>query len=695
MDRAFAKWKIVWLAVIVLGGSIVGVVCWRALNPAITRHVRIGLDPAPPYSDMVNGRPEGLVVDILNEAARRRGISLEWAGKLKGSERSLESDLADLWATTVTTRKWKKKFHCSKPWLRNSFYLISSANRPVAPSDRLDGEVLSFVDGPSTRACARRYYPNSIPLIAPSRMDAMLRFCLGQANFALVEMRLLQSVLLNRPEPCANRPLRIIRVRGASMELGIGATKAMAPVADELRSEIDELRADGTVSRALDKWCPLLANEAEILFKEQDARRVRTAYLGGLALAMVGAAVMLWAYRNASAARRLAESASLAKSEFVANISHEIRTPLAGILSTAELLCGTRLNAEQAEYATVINQSGGTLLALLNSVLDIKKVEAGKLEISSAPFDLVQLLAETVNTFRASAERKGLSLAIEGLEGLPPRVAGDGLRIREVVANLLGNAVKFTDAGGIRIHCRWTAGEPAGRLHVSIVDSGIGLPEGADEYLFQKFTQADSSISKRYGGTGLGLALARELVSLMGGKIGCKYRPDGEGAEFWFEIPLTPILAAETAERPSPEPSRQPARNPQPGASPHLLLVDDNAVNRLVACRFLTRAGCRVDEAADGKEALERIRTHQYDAVLMDCFMPEMDGYETTQRIRTGEGDGRRLPVIALTAAAFASDRDKAIAAGMDDFLTKPIQSQELGRVLDRWVFSARTAAGS
>lgn len=693
MDRVFAKLKPAWLAVIVLGGSLIGIVCWRAAQPAVPRHVRIGLDPAPPYSDMVNGRPEGLVVEILSEAARRRGITLEWVGVLKGADHSLDNDLADLWATTVATREWKRQFYVSKPWLRNSFYMISPADRPVAASGGLDGKVLSIVDGPSTKACARRYYPNAIPLIAPSRMDAMLRFCRGQADFVLVEMRLLQSVLLSRPEPCARRPLRIIRVRGAEMELGIGSTKAMAPVADQLRSEIDNLRADGTVGRALDTWCPLLANEAEILFKEQDARRSRTAYLSGLALAIIAGAVMLWAYRNASVARRMAESASLAKSEFVANISHEIRTPLAGILSTAELLAGTRLNTEQAEYANVINQSGGTLLALLNSVLDIKKVEAGKLEISSLPFDLAQLLAETVNTFRASAEQKGLSLTVEGLEALPPRVAGDGLRIREVVANLLGNAVKFTHAGWIRIGCDWTPGDPMGRLRLSIADSGIGLPEGAEQHLFQKFTQADSSIGKRYGGTGLGLALARELVALMGGKIGCNRPPDGDGSEFWFEIPLA--QAPEIAERPSPKPPGEPVPDSPAAASPHLLLVDDNAVNRLVACRFLMRCGCTVDEAANGQEALEKIRSHRYDAILMDCFMPDMDGYEATRKLRASEPAGCHIPVIALTAAAFVSDRDKAIAAGMDDFLAKPIQSQELARVLDQWVFSTRITSQS
>ncbi len=657
--------------------------------------MRIGLDQAPPYTNTIKGRAEGLVVDVLNEAARRRGIVLEWVGEQKGDAPSLENHLADLWALARATPEWTSKFHVTRPWLRNSFYLISSASRPVTPSDRLAGRVLSLVNGPATRDRAQRYYPNAIHLIAPNRMEAMLRFCRGEAEFALVEMRLLQSVLLDRPESCAEMPLQIIRVRGSAMELGIGSTKEYSAVAEELRNEIDELRADGTVGRALDVWCPLLTNEAEILFEEQDARKSRTVYLTILALAAVAGAIVLWEYRNASAARRLAESASLAKSEFVANISHEIRTPLAGILSTAELLSGTRLSSEQTEYTDVISQSGRTLLALLNNVLDIKKIEAGKLELSALPFDPVELLVQTVDTFRASANRKSLSLSIDGLDSLPARVAGDGLRIREVVANLLGNAVKFTHSGGVWVRCGWTSNERSGRLRVSVEDSGIGIPDGSEKNLFQKFTQADSSINKKYGGTGLGLALARELISLMDGEIGCNCRAAGDGAEFWFEVPLVVVPAGELAAPPSGQLPQRPPPEMESPTNPCVLLVEDNAVNRLVASRFLARAGCTVDQATSGLEALERIRTNRYDAIFMDCFMPEMDGYEATQKIRAGEAAGQHIPVIALTAAAFTSDRDKAIAAGMDDYVTKPIQAAELTRVLSRWVHSARTPAQS
>ncbi|MCX6620487.1 MAG: ATP-binding protein [Acidobacteria bacterium] len=676
-------------------GLLAGLVYLLTPGPASHRHLRVGYDSAPPYTQTgANGRAEGLVVDVLNEAARRRGIVLDWVGAVQGAEPSLQKNLVELWALARPTPKWEREFHCTKPWLRNGFFLVAPARNPVPPSSRLKGKKLALVNGPVTRERAKHDFPDAIHLIATNRLEVMLRLCRGEADAALVEKRLLQSVLLGRPKPCAEFPLQVTRVRGSEIELGIGSTKASADVADMLRDEIERLRADGTVSRALDTWCPLLTNEAEVLFEEQEARRTRTIYLTILGLAAFGGIVVLWQYRNVNAARRLAEGASVAKSDFVASISHEIRTPLAGILSTAELLSGTGLSTEQAEYAGVISQSGQTLLALLNNVLDIKKIEAGKLELSVAPFHLTELLSQTLDTFRASANRKGLALSLDGLEAIPARVVGDGMRIREVLANLLGNAVKFTQAGSVSVHCTWTAGDPAGRLRVAVDDTGIGIPEGLEQNLFQKFTQADSSINKKYGGTGLGLALARELVRLMDGDIGCKSRP-GAGAEFWFEVPLS-LVPVDAGPAPCPAPAAVPVARSRDGqAAPWVLLVEDNAVNRLVATRFLARAGCHVDEASSGREALERVAARRYDAVFMDCFMPEMDGYEATRQIRARENGGPRTPVVALTAAAFTSDREKAAAAGMDDYLTKPLDRAELTRVLDRWVFAAHTPAKS
>jgi signal transduction histidine kinase/ActR/RegA family two-component response regulator len=665
---------------------------WRLSRPSFAgRTVRVGFDGSPPYAALgLDGRVKGLVPIVLNEAARRRGILLEWVPERNSAENLLRSRKVDIWALARNSSDFTREFRCTRPWLRNGFFLLSVGDRPIPPGDQLPGKRLSLVNGPLTKARASQFFPQARYRITNTREEAARMLCRGEVDAALVETRLLQSLLLKRFSPCELLPLQVTRLRGGETELGIGATQATLPIANELRDAIDDLRADGFVARALDIWCPLLTNEAERLFEEQDTRHRKQVFAAILAiLALLGLAAV-WHNRRVSLAWHLAEEASAAKSDFVSNISHEIRTPLAGILGTAQLLSDTHLTPEQAEYAEIISHSGSTLMGLLNSVLDIKKIEAGKLEISSAPFAPAQMLEETLDTFRASASRKKLELVLEDTENLPAELLGDRLRISGILANLLGNAVKFTESGSVRVSAVWKPSGSRGRLHIAVRDTGIGIPEHLSRTLFEKFTQADSSISKRYGGTGLGLALSRELVRLMHGSIGCESRP-GRGSNFWFEIPLDLAPAAASGVPHVLGLQALAGAVVDETQAPLVLLVEDNRVNRLIASRFLAREGCRVEAVSSGAEALERLASNTYRAVFMDCCMPEMDGYEATRRIRDAESGHRRTPIIALTAAAFLSDRDRALAAGMDDYLTKPLVAEELKRALARWVLPGRS----
>ncbi len=379
-------------------------------------------------------------------------------------------------------------------------------------------------------------------------------------------------------------------------------------------------------------------------------------------------------------ARDDAEAANRAKSAFLANTSHELRTPLNGMIGLALLARDEADAARRSQYLDQVVESAQSLAAIISDILDLSKIEAGRLQIEAAPFDLGALLQALQRSYATLAAAHGLALRLEMAPGSDGPVSGDELRVRQVLSNFLANAVKFTPQGVVVLRAERPAGEAWVRL--SVQDSGPGIDAAMQARLFEPFTQADQSTTRRFGGTGLGLSICRQLAELMGGRVGVDSRP-GEGSTFWAELPLPPAPAGAMA---APVPLPAPAGGAGL-AGLQVLVAEDNLVNLLLAAAMLQRWGVQVTQAGDGREAVATVQRaaaegRPFDAVLMDVQMPLMSGHEATRELRRL---GHRLPVIALTAAALVGERETALAAGMDDFLTKPVDAERLQAALVRW----------
>lgn len=684
------------VTIVILAAFTAGAVWWSTAGAADPKCYRIGFENSRPYQfvDEVGG-PAGPAIELLKTAAERTGVCLEWVHAEEGPDRAFASGRIDLWPLVGKVGDRLERFYISRPWRKVRFWLVSQQNRPVDPSSDGKGLAIAVGTGNVARMLAGGRFPAAQVFESGGTGEALAAVCSGRADAAFAQDTAADQKLPVVPD-CQNTALRFVPVPNVELGWGIGAsrdTPGAVDAAQRLRSAISQLVADGTVATIYFRWFGNMSRETYVIDQVDNAEsQLRNLFVAVGILVVLFVLLLLQTRRvhRAKAAAveafRVAQKASEAKSRFLSTMSHEIRTPLNGVLGMASLLEHTTLDTDQTEQVEVIRQSGEALLALIDDVLDFSKIEAGKLELEEIDFDLPALTEAVHQILAYQANRKGLRLKVSVSESVPRYIRGDPSRLRQVLLNLAGNAIKFTEDGSVVITCDLDAKASRDAIRIEVTDSGPGIPPQSEQLLFQPFHQGDASTTRRHGGTGLGLVISHRLVCKMGGEIGCRNNPTG-GATFWVTLPLTPGRRDQDTVAP-------PSVQPQPDtAARRILVADDNDINRTVTVKMLERLGYAVDTASNGAEAVKLAARRLYPLILMDCRMPVVDGYEAVRRIRESEDDNERAVVIALTASAFAEDRQACIDAGMDDYLSKPIEIETLDEKIRNWLpFNVPTA---
>jgi signal transduction histidine kinase/CheY-like chemotaxis protein/HPt (histidine-containing phosphotransfer) domain-containing protein len=789
----------------------------------VDRTYRVGFQHSPPRQYVAaDGTPYGPNIDILREAAARAHIRLEWVPTPEGPDKALKTGVIDLWPIVASLPERERDFFITEPFTQVTYWLVANRASGITTHNAISGKKVGYTAG-LTGHIAAQHFPGSVLVQQSSRAQMVEAVCAQRLDAMLLPDSAADASLIQGQPDCKDR-FRFVPFPGSRLWFGVGASRknhGAIAAARAIRAAIGQMEYDGAFSSIHFRWYRDSMNESLLLEYLSAARRRNLLLICCLGIVAVACGALGSASIRLRAAKVVAERATVLRSQFVANMSHELRTPMNGVIGMTGLLLETGLSGEQRQFAEIARSSGESLLALINDILDFSKIEAGRMELEIENFDLGGVMEDAAELLAVKAQEKGLELLCIVSPGLPTHLRGDSGRLRQVLLNLAGNAVKFTARGTVTIRASLDSEDTSSTvIRFLVEDTGIGIPLDRQEGIFLPFTQVDGSTTRKYGGTGLGLSISRQLVGLLGGEIGVKSEP-GNGSTFWFtasfskqpgdfqsEYPaelrglrvliveeqagsrlhLSALLreagcrASEAVNHESAaamtaaaileddpygvalvdiemcganrgdlldrlEDSSQGRRMPivllkpigpwrqrqwckEPGvagcisrpvrqshlyeclalaarnakscrlcrqdtrqtpgkrSSGRILVAEDNVSNQQVAVGILGMLGYRADVAANGREALESLRNVPYDLVLMDCQMPEMNGYEATVCVRDPQSRviNPQIPIVALTANAMKAERDKCFAVGMNDYIAKPIDPTSLAAILQKWL---------